>query len=780
MTIPSNSADLLSMRLRDVSRAACAIVFLALLFLPALAGAGERRAVIIGVGAYEFWPALSGPPREAQALARVLTESYGYAKENVDLLTDAPGADILAALDRAVKACGKDDSLLVFFSGRSGADNTGDIYWIPRDGRSESREGWLSFSTLTRDYFASPRLAALSLLLLCDSPVKPELTVQKPNPLSVNDLRYAERVLDRSRRKSRELIFSGAPYRAGDESTDGMGSFAFRVVKALSDNDMETADAESLLFSPFLPTAGLAGPPLMRGRFKASPDAEGQFVLLRSAVPQPAAPAPAVAAQPSPPEEPKGIRVVSASVSPNKGPVGGVYRFSVETREPAARVTIRIGTEKTAMSGSGRRWSLEKRIERAGSFEFSVAAADASGVFGPVREGLVTVGVCQVKVVRTSVSPAIGYSGSEFTVTAATDRAASAAFLWLDGERIPMTGSGAAFHVSRAMSGESLKTYKVTAVDRYGAESAPLSGKVMFLKPPGVPDVAALSVRPRSVAPGDAFIVEARASEPAARITLKMGDRTVLMDGGPVSFTYRGTWNEPGSVSILATAENQSGVKGAPRRETLAVVRAAPAAPPVPPPPAAPRQAAAPDTSGRPAAIEKVTARPDTVGVDQPVLFTAKVSGAMSRVTVSIEGVDQPMHAESATLWTLTKRFQTFGPKTYTISGLGKDGTPTNSVDGAILVRAPVIKIVQSFLQPPTIRPGGDLTVIATTDREAAGVEVRLGDVVQAMEPMDSSRKKWRYSTTAPDPIPQGYKIVVKARNEEGRSGPAMIWTLNE
>jgi hypothetical protein len=149
-------------------------------------------------------------------------------------------------------------------------------------------------------------------------------------------------------------------------------------------------------------------------------------------------------------------------------------------------------------------------------------------------------------------------------------------------------------------------------------------------------------------------------------------------------------------------------------------------------------------------------------------------------VVVTIEGVDHVMRAESSTLWTLTKTFQAFGPKNYTVRAIGKDGHATGDVAGAIMVQAPLVKIVQSFLQPNSIRPGGELTVIATTDREAASVEIRLGDASHTMETMDSSRKKWRYTTTAPDPIPPGYKIVLKARNEEGKVGKALTWTLNE
>ncbi|MBI5844934.1 MAG: caspase family protein [Deltaproteobacteria bacterium] len=772
------------MRPRQTIRA----ILIAILLLPLLSAAGysagARHALVIGVSSHDFWPALPGPAREAETLGGLLIDSYGYDPDKVVILTDSSGTPptgeaITGRLDDYSKSLGPEDSLLVFYSGRSATDNTGETYWIPKDGRSESRVGWLGFSDLVKKYINKASTTAKSVMVVCDTPVKSSLTVQKPNPLSSEDLRYPEKALELGRRKGCQIIHSGAPYRPGDESTDGMGLLAFRLIRALTENDMSTADMETLLFSPHLPASGIAGPPLLRGRIASSADDGGLFVMIRSGKAAPGiarAQAPEAVRIPEVEAAPKGVKIVSASVSPTKGPKDGLYTFTVQTAQPASRVVLHIGSEKAPFRGSGLRWTLEKRLSRAGTLNYSVTAADKSGAFGPPRDGYVTVGACLVKVTRTAASPGIGYSGSEFTISAQTDSPASAAFLWLDGEKVPMTGSGSSWRVSRAVSGVSFKSYRITALDRYGAECPPLSGKIMFIKPPGVPDVASLSLKPRSVAPGEAFTVEVRTSEPAARVTLRLGDKALSMEGGPVSWKTRSSWPEPGSLAVSAVAENQSGVRGAARNDSLTVARAAPSAPVTAPS----RPSYTPDLSDRPASLEKASARPETVGVDQPVLFTARVSGAVSRVVVSIEGVDHVMRAESSSLWTLNKTFQAFGPKNYTVKAIGKDGHATNEVAGSIMVQAPLVRVVHSFLQPNSIRPGGELTVIATTDREAASVEITLGGVAQTMDAMDSSRKKWRYSTTAPDPIEKGYKIVLKARNEEGKVGKALTWTLNE
>lgn len=107
--------------------------------LAALAGvvaatdaAAAPRAVVVGVGQYAD-PALStleGPPHDARAMQALLVDRFGFAADDVVLLTDAQATreGILRALAEATAAVGAGDPLVFYFSGHGSrtADASGD------------------------------------------------------------------------------------------------------------------------------------------------------------------------------------------------------------------------------------------------------------------------------------------------------------------------------------------------------------------------------------------------------------------------------------------------------------------------------------------------------------------------------------------------------------------------------------------------------------------------------------------------------------------------------
>ncbi len=106
--------------------------------LPALAsGRGARRALLVGVGAYaqrQF--SLLGPPNDALALARTLTERFSFPQANIALLTDADatGAGIRAALDTLASQCQPGDEVLFFYAGHAALDPApSEPYLFPHD-----------------------------------------------------------------------------------------------------------------------------------------------------------------------------------------------------------------------------------------------------------------------------------------------------------------------------------------------------------------------------------------------------------------------------------------------------------------------------------------------------------------------------------------------------------------------------------------------------------------------------------------------------------------------
>lgn len=82
-------------------------------------------ALVIGINAYEGnWPALASAQPDAEAIARVLEERYGFAVRRL-LDADATRGAILAALDD-IGRLDSNATAIVFYAGHGGEG-----YWIP-------------------------------------------------------------------------------------------------------------------------------------------------------------------------------------------------------------------------------------------------------------------------------------------------------------------------------------------------------------------------------------------------------------------------------------------------------------------------------------------------------------------------------------------------------------------------------------------------------------------------------------------------------------------------
>jgi len=88
---------------------------------PAVCGAGDRHALLVGVGRYSYLPkaTLEGPPFDVTALQQVLTRRWGFAPGNVSVLLDekATKPAILAAIDDLATRTRPGDFVFIYFSG---------------------------------------------------------------------------------------------------------------------------------------------------------------------------------------------------------------------------------------------------------------------------------------------------------------------------------------------------------------------------------------------------------------------------------------------------------------------------------------------------------------------------------------------------------------------------------------------------------------------------------------------------------------------------------------
>ena len=125
---------------------------------------GNYHALIIGNNSYQHLPLLKTAINDAQVVAQILQQDYGY---NVQVLLDASRANILLALEKYRSLLTKDDNLLIYYAGHGWLDQKGDEgYWLPVDASENNTIYWISTSAITTYLKA---IEAKHIMIVADS-----------------------------------------------------------------------------------------------------------------------------------------------------------------------------------------------------------------------------------------------------------------------------------------------------------------------------------------------------------------------------------------------------------------------------------------------------------------------------------------------------------------------------------------------------------------------------------------------------------------------------------
>jgi len=252
-----------------------------------LTDTGENHALIIGINNYEEWSKLKSPVKDAEEMAKILSVKYNFKKSNITLLTDTSKekptlGNILANLNRYLDTMTGKDNLLVFFSGHGAEDDQGETYWVPINGKKNVKMTWIKHSDLCKEIFASEKFKVKNLCILTDSVFSNNLISSKQFSLTPYDPGYFEKVFEKAKINSRELISFHDHHWSGGIETGGLGIFTYYITKALSENSLEVIDFENLVFDDnvLFPIRKKTGTNMLRGRLKTPAEKGGQFVII--------------------------------------------------------------------------------------------------------------------------------------------------------------------------------------------------------------------------------------------------------------------------------------------------------------------------------------------------------------------------------------------------------------------------------------------------------------------------------------------------------------------
>ena len=199
--------------------------------------------MIVGINNYQHLPPLLTPRNDAQEIALVLSDQYGFKTQ---LLLDATRDQIVGALDRYRRTLSEADSLLIYYAGHGYFDKEVDqAYWAPVDAGQDTYARWVIATEVTGTAKAVP---ARHVLVISDSCYSGMLTRDVRLATVYGDReKYLEKMIQT---KSRHVMSSGGNEPVADSDAPGHFSshsvFANVLLQDLSQFPTKEFTAEQL------------------------------------------------------------------------------------------------------------------------------------------------------------------------------------------------------------------------------------------------------------------------------------------------------------------------------------------------------------------------------------------------------------------------------------------------------------------------------------------------------------------------------------------------------
>ncbi len=191
---------------------------------------GAYHALVIGNNQYQTLGDLKIAAGDAQAIARLLDERYGF---QVELLIDATRYDIISAMARKRAVLTENDNLLIYYAGHGILDvDSGEGYWLPIDAERDNPVNWISLNSITAQIRA---MRTKHVMVIADSCYSGKLTRSAAAQLKTGAERTAW--LNRmNARRSRTALTSGGLEPVVDAGGGEHSVFAKALLETLGTN----------------------------------------------------------------------------------------------------------------------------------------------------------------------------------------------------------------------------------------------------------------------------------------------------------------------------------------------------------------------------------------------------------------------------------------------------------------------------------------------------------------------------------------------------------------
>ncbi len=188
---------------------------------------GHYFALVIGINNYQHLPKLTTAAPDAQALATLLHNQYGF---QTTVLVDATRDQITKALNDYRHNLDENASLLIYYAGHGIYDKEADkAYWLPVDADRDDTSRWIMADEITTEVKVIP---ARHVLIISDSCYSGGMTREIAPAFTQQDReRFLEKMV---LGKSRTLMSSGALEPVSDIGGNGHSAFTGALLQALT------------------------------------------------------------------------------------------------------------------------------------------------------------------------------------------------------------------------------------------------------------------------------------------------------------------------------------------------------------------------------------------------------------------------------------------------------------------------------------------------------------------------------------------------------------------
>ena len=240
------------------------------------APSGRYVALLIGNNAYQHLGALKTAVNDAEKVAGVIRELYGFETK---VLLNASREKIITAINEHRRSLTDQDHLLIYYAGHGFFDrDVNKAYWLPVDARETDNANWISADDVTTNIRG---IRARHILIISDSCYSGAIVRETPVRLTTpaERERYLEKMMQGT---SRILMASGGNEPVEDGGGGGHSVFANALLRGLRQMDTPVFTAEELFFR-FVkePVAGKSDQTPEYSPLRNSGHDSGGFVFIR-------------------------------------------------------------------------------------------------------------------------------------------------------------------------------------------------------------------------------------------------------------------------------------------------------------------------------------------------------------------------------------------------------------------------------------------------------------------------------------------------------------------